>query len=55
MSPLRAREVVGEELCLVFCLHVVLGVFLVLSWIPIKLKELLQLSGLPYVVQRGHL
>lgn len=25
----------GEDLCLVFCLHVVLGVFLVVSWIPI--------------------
>lgn len=36
----------GEELCLVFCLHVVFGVFLVVSWIPIKLKKLLQLSGL---------
>lgn len=39
-SPLQAREAVGEELCLVFCLHVVLGVFLVVSWIPIKMKEI---------------
>ena len=42
---------VGEELCLVFCLHVGLGVFLVVSWIPIKLKKLLQLSGLAGSIQ----
>lgn len=43
---------VGEESCLVFCLHVVLGVFLVVPWIPIKLKKLLpQLLVLPDSIQ----
>lgn len=41
----------GGVLCLVFCLHVVSGVFLVVSWIPIKLKKLLQLSGLGDSIQ----
>lgn len=42
---------VREELSLIFCLHVGLGVFLVVSWIPIKLKKLLQLSGLAGSIQ----